>query len=436
MIIQMLKIAASMTVVCIASVAQCQSFSTNAAEPQYRDAAYGGESVRLENAAIRLDIHKRISGWGWVEIFAPNGELIAVLDHFGEAEPVGVPDPVVPLRMEAQKYERETGDFGERVVFPVQMRWPHPAADAGFTNRALVQPLMEGTVSLTIAPDEARVTLLYQYKPLKPFQVRYLQGPWLRVGAASFGAAKTDGIFPGVEWVRGKEWSSGTDWIAHPAALRVVPHPFKVTAPVMAISHSGTAIALAWNPNARVMGDKKYVQPVYATPNFVDRADEHLMGLMLPSVAWGMAANTLPVPAAKPPASPLELSPEQSVQFKAEIFLVQGTSLDALLSWVKRHGLPELPAPRWSLEEAMDIVARPYNTVLWHEGRGWGRTAEAATLALPDYLQRYLAEYGDRSAAKASAKNGPGQRNGWQSRESHLLQPRRPSVCCPVDRRR
>jgi len=42
----------------------------------------------------------------------------------------------------------------------------------------------------------------------------YFRGPWLKVGAGSFAAAKTDGIFPGVHWIVGDEWSSGTDWTA------------------------------------------------------------------------------------------------------------------------------------------------------------------------------------------------------------------------------
>jgi hypothetical protein len=385
----------------IAPAALCQSPRAGAVAPRYKDAAYDGQSVRLENPAIRLEVHKRISGWGWAEVLTPAGEFVAVLDHFGEAEPVGVPDPVVPLRLEGVEYRNEKGPFGQRLVFPVKLRWPDPAAKTSFVNPALVEPLMEGSVSLTLDPKEPRVKLLYQYRPLKAFKARYLQGPWLRVGAASFGAAKTDGIFPGVEWLRGDEWSSGTDWIAHPQALRVVPHPFKVTAPVMALSHNGTAVGLAWDPLAPVMGGKKYLQPVYAAPNFVDRANHHLMGLMLPSVAWGMEPNSLPVPAAKPPAKPLELSPDQPLRLEAELYLVQGTSLDVLLNWVKRHGFPEPTKPRWALEEAMDLVARPYISALWHEGRGWGREADKATLQLPEYLQRYIADYGHRPAAKA-----------------------------------
>jgi hypothetical protein len=126
--------AAVLTLSSIAPAALCQSPRAGAVVPHYKDAAYGGQSVRLENPAIRLEVHKRISGWGWAEVLTPAGELVAVLDHFGEAEPVGVPDPVVPLRLEGAEYRNEQGPFGQRLVFPVKLRWPDPAAKTSFVN--------------------------------------------------------------------------------------------------------------------------------------------------------------------------------------------------------------------------------------------------------------------------------------------------------------
>ena len=369
-----------------------------AAPPVYRDATYGGESVTLENAAIRLNVHKRLTGWGWVEIFNSAGEMVAVLDHLGEADPLGFTGFVVPLRIESAAHELDS--VSKQIRFPVRMRWYETLANARIRNPALNDPLIEGTVTITLDKSEARVRLLYEYRALKPASLRYLRGPWLKIGAGSFGVAKTDGIVPGIEWLLGDEWSSGTDHMTHPRALRVAPHPFKLTAPVMALSHKGAGIGLAWDPNAPVMAGKRYPQPVYASPNFVDRANHHLMGLSLPSVAWGMEENALPVHLVTPPATSLEVRPETPIRLEAELFLVKGNSLDVLIDWVKRRGLPGPPPARYSLSEAVDKIARAYATALWHENKGWGKTAEQANLQPPLFLERYVKEGRDRETAK------------------------------------
>ena len=99
-----------------------------------------------------------------------------------------------------------------------------------------------------------------------------------------------------------------------------------------------TGIGLAWDPNQHVTGWFNYrrhrPQPVFASPNFVDRRNNHLMGLMVPDVEAESQENQV---YAEPP---LELHLEQRVQFDAEIFLVDGDSLDVMVDWVKRHGLP------------------------------------------------------------------------------------------------
>lgn len=368
--------------------------------PRYPDAAYGGESVTLENSGMRLAVYKRLTGWGWVEISNAAGDLIAVLDHFGEVDPVV--SGGVPVRIEAQHYQLDKGDFGQRLTFPVRLIWYqtarlHPVP-------ALSKPALQGTVSITLAPEAPVAKLVYDLKPLTTLGVRYFRGPWLKVGSGSFGIAKTDGIFPGVDWMVGDEWSSGTDWIAHPYALRMVPHPFKVTAPVMTLSWKGTAISLAWDPLEEVMPGKRYLQPVYASPNFLDRANNQLMGLMLPSVAWGLEENTPPIHSTKPGPAPMELSPANPIHLEAEVFLTKGNSLDALVAWVKRQGLPEPPPPRYPFAEAMDRIARLYNTALWHEGRGWGTTAETANAFPPLFLERWVREGRDRETAKGLAE--------------------------------
>jgi len=370
--------------------------------PIYEGASYAGETVKVENSKMRVEVHKRLTGWGWAEIFNAAGQMIAVLDHFGE---VKLPGLAVPLRVEAQKYELEKGEFGQRLTFPVTLTNLSEMAGASAFKRWFKSPFtgsaMEGTVTATLDPEASVLRVVYEFKPLAILAVSYLRGPWLRVGADSFGAAKDDGIFPGVEWLVGNEWSSGTDWFQHPWALRIAPHPFKVAAGLMALSYDGTGIGLAWDPLAQFAPSRPYPQPVYASPNFIDRRNDHIMGLMIPSVAWGAEENVLE---ADPP---LELRTNSMVRFEAEVFLVEGDSLDVIVDWVKRHGLPEPPEPRYPLLEALDRIASAYNSNFWHEGKGWGINREGygeAGPAEPLFMERYIGEGSDRETARGLAE--------------------------------
>jgi hypothetical protein len=222
---------------------------------------------------------------------------------------------------------------------------------------------------------------------------RYVRGPWLKVGEGVFGSAKTDAIFPGIEWLLDEEWSSGTDWFKDPWAMRWAPHPNKVAIPVMAVSQDGYGIGLAWNPNQHSSGWFNYhrnlPQPVFASPNFIDRQNNHLMGLMIPDVEIEAQENQV----YREP--PLELHLDQRVEFDAEIFLVEGDSLEVITDWVKRHGMPEPPEPRWPLPEALDRIAQAYNNLYWHEGRGFGveQTGHSVHPYVPRFTERYIASH-------------------------------------------
>ena len=49
----------------------------------------------------------------------------------------------------------------------------------------------------------------------------------------------------------------------------------------------------------------------------------------------------------------------------------RNSSLDAVVAWVQRHGMPNPDPPRWEWQEAIGRIARAYNTHYWKEGSGW-----------------------------------------------------------------
>ena len=263
---------------------------------------------------------------------------------------------------------------------------------ANWIHYPFSEPFLVGEVSLTLVPDEPVLYISHRLISKANLYVRYIRGPWLKVGECSFGSRKTDAIFPGVEWLIGDEWSSGTDWFKDPWALRFAPHPNKVSIPVMACSYDGDGIGMAWDPNREVTGWFNYrrccPQPVFASPNFVDRMNNHLMGLMVPDAEIEALENRV---YAEPP---LELHLDQEIEFDAEIFISRGNSLQVLVDWVKRHGLPGVPLSHEDFRWTLDRIADAYNTRFWYEEKGFGNEQHPDGIGpnIPLFLERYIRE--------------------------------------------
>ena len=379
--------------------------------PHYREATYGGETVTLENQHLRMDIHKRVTGWGWGELFVKgscgkNGKFFAVLEHLGEADIAGYAHP---LRLEASDYKLDKTDKGQTLTFEVELQEVDPPGQVFGGESAL-----KGTVTLTLPNDEATICYNLDVAPQFLMYLHSLRGAWLRVGADSFGTDRHDAIFPGMEWVIGDEWSSGTEWFEHPQALRVAPHPHKVAIPVMAISYDGVGIGLSWTPDQAAVSHITRVrcpQPVFATPNFVDRRSHHLLGLTLPSARWGLKENELK---ADPP---VKVPRGKKLTLDAQISVVDGTSLDVVLDWVKRNGMPDPGEPRYEWNDTLDRIAKAYNSNLWIEGKGWGFRG-AGSLHVPESVSHYI-EHGTNSEIISGLK----EKVAWCKSESEAQEP-------------
>ncbi len=354
--------------------------------PRYREASYAGETSVLENRYLRLELHKRVTGWGWGELLIADradkpAKFFAVLESLAEAHIGG---HARPFRLEAKDCKLDKTQESQTLTFEVQSQ---EALSTGPT----VEPVLKGTVALELPMDDALIRYRMRLVPQSAMELRSLRGVWLRVGAGSFGTARHDAIFPGIEWVVGDEWSSGTDWFEHPEALRVAPHPHKVSIPVMALSHQGTGIGLSWDPNQSALSHMTRIrcpQPVFATPNFVDRMNHHLLGLMLPSARWGLRENQLE-------ADPAVIVPRGTkLNLDATISVVKGTSVDVVIDWVKRNGMPDPGAPRYGWEHALERIAKAYNTHLWIEGQGWGFRGKGSP-SVPQFVSDYIRRGGE-----------------------------------------
>ncbi|RKN78675.1 hypothetical protein D7Z94_20990 [Ulvibacterium marinum] len=363
-------------------------------DPSFKRTSYSGESVALENDHIRFNFYKRVLGWGWGEIMTPSGKMMAILEHFGE---VKLRDQDIPVRFVAESYSRKKTEKGEELIFNVSSVVVREVlAGTSFENwmaYPFTEPVIKGTVTFAIEKDSRFVKLQYRLKSTGNYNAEYIRGPWLKLGEASFKTEKTDALLPGVDWAVNDEWTSGTDFFKDPWALRMAPHPNKVSVPVMALSHKGTGIGLSWNPKQTASRWFNYrdhkPQPVFASPNFVDRKNNHLMGLMVPDATIeGHENETVS-------KIPLELKIDQTINFDAQLWLSKGNSIDVLTDWIKQKGLPKPSKPRWSYEETLDRIANAYNTDFWHKGKGFGllqRPEKSIKPNVPNFLLRYVKE--------------------------------------------
>lgn len=370
----------------------------------YKHAAITGESVILENEKIKLIMYKRLSGWGYGEVYTGEGKLIAILENLGE---LLVRDQEIPMRVEADSYELLSDMEKDTLVFNVKSMNVQQKLDgtsfAPWMHYPFTRPCLEGQVTLSLSKAEPVIKMTSNLTAAENMYVKYIRGAWLKVGEGTFGSDKTDAIMPGVEWLIDREWSSGSDWFREPWYSKYAPHPNKVSIPCMAISHEGDAISLSWDPNkwaTRWFNYREHFpQPVFAVPNFVDRMDNSLMGLMLPCATNDNDENMI---YADPP---LEMHLHQMVRMDCEISLVKGNSLDAIVDWVKRKGLKDVSRdPHFYIEE-LTKMAMHYNTNLWNSDKGFGYAQlNAFRFNVPNVVSWYIKEYPDTDLAKELLK--------------------------------
>jgi len=206
------------------------------------------------------------------------------------------------------------------------------------------------TVDLAVKGDEISVSIACH---------RDVEGPIVR----AIGSLE-QGLFAGLEYLGKGEKSSSKLDIETDAHRRFAPDPMLVTMPLMACTTDRGTVAMTWKDMT--------LRPVFASPNVLDGAADHRMGLRGRKIDATILVNKAP--------------------------------LEAAISWsVKRAGgFPPLPkAPRSDKAQA-DLAMRAINGPISGPG-GWGHCAEAR------WQRRYYADIAStiwRITGKAP-KTGP-----------------------------
>lgn len=230
------------------------------------------------------------------------------------------------------------------------------------------------TVVLAPAEQPDQFTAHYTLAADGPGQVLDWRGPALHVAADIGGSPRDEALFPGLEYLLDDEPSSDTRFAAEKYANRTIPHPYRITIPLMAVAGGGRAVGLLWDPNQGWHSAWRHPAALFAAPDTLSGSGgAAYMGLAAPAVEprW---RNEGELEAHQPcgigPNSPFTLC----ARFVA---VSEGGVIGMLSAWLAAYDVPALPevAGGEDYRGNVDLCVRSYLDVAWDEAaEGWHHT--------------------------------------------------------------
>jgi hypothetical protein len=155
-------------------------------------------------------------------------------------------------------------------------------------------------------------------------------------GMASVGTNKTQGLFAGLEYLENEPSSSKAD-LTVPASLRLVPHSYKITFPLMALAADGHYLGMTWEPSPQIAA-------LHDSPDRLFHSGGHLMGLIFPGADPGQREDGEILP-----YGPVTLKANQPLETSLTLMAGTGdTVVPAIRQYVAQRGLPSLPTPGYT----------------------------------------------------------------------------------------
>ncbi|MFQ6092277.1 MAG: dockerin type I domain-containing protein [bacterium] len=326
--------------------------------------SFEGDHYILENPNLRLVLVRSALGYG---------PLIFFVNRSSSWHWLGVTQP--PGRL---TYADTGNETGEHIFFPDQITITEGDTAARvtledvYTDEDGVTWNFQATFEIS-GPASQEMDIDYQISASEHRDVLSFHGPYILMGEGSFGSSADGALFPGLEWLVAGEQSSSTQDVAPPKNERYVPHPYKVTVPLMSVSYDGLTTGLIWEPLQFWSGSQRYPSPLFASPNTWEGQENHLLGLVVPPVPDWRDENE---PLAQ---TPYPLGPGDQIRVRGTFFgLVSSDPLAAIKYWIAGHGLPDLPPTPRTYQEDVELNIESYMDVLWEpEVPGWH-------MALPD----------------------------------------------------
>ncbi|MHB8520660.1 MAG: hypothetical protein ACYDH9_07865 [Limisphaerales bacterium] len=350
-----------------------------------------GRTQALENSQLKIEFVRAAAGYAYARIFGRQD---------GQWTQVGVWRPFFRILLETRQGEKDWEIRPQRFhKLPRDAR----GQTAEFVERLNDADGVSWTVSLRVVlePDQPVARLHYEWQAAQPREIKALWGPNVYIGDGTTGAAKTWGLFPGLEYLYGAEPSSNPRDFSPSLADRRTPNPTKITVPLMAVTvgpdsqsapskaerfftpdslkdakprasatrpsairhpHSDLTVALLWEPLQKWDGEHQQPSPRFASPNFDEGMQNHRVALFLPSTPDFVPEN------ADHAEKRYHLDPNRAVTLDANLVVTTGPILAAMKEWYREiDGLPRPnPWPR-SFEEELAVCRAGFLHTVWDE---------------------------------------------------------------------
>jgi hypothetical protein len=164
-------------------------------------------------------------------------------------------------------------------------------------------------------------------------------------GAGTFGSAKSQGLFAGLEYLENEPSSSEAD-VVGPASKRQVPDSVKLTFPLMAIQHQGGYLGITWQMRPQFSA-------VFDSPDRLFGSGGHVMGLLFPgSDGKNRQEGSLL------PKMTATLRPGVPLRLRATLLGGRGTNVVAAVQqYVSLRPLPTVPPGKEGLPEYVALAS-------------------------------------------------------------------------------
>lgn len=247
-------------------------------------------------------------------------------------------------------------------------------------------------------------------------------------GVRSFGEAKNQALFAGLEYLDNNEPSSSEADIVGDGSHRQAPDTGRITIPFMALQNGGRWVALSWDSEPSFAA-------VFDSPDRLFRSGGHVMGLIFPGSDGGNRSegNLLPYTGQSVEAG-------KRLRLSATLSAGSGESVvPAIQDYITRRGLPAIPHSGYDLQGYIRLAASGWLDSRAREGDKFrhafpgsfdlGPAADAVTYM--DWLGRYSADSKLSERLKETAAGARAILSGqdyWSSSIGHIRPPVAPLV--------